>query len=335
MAINIANEMRAIEQEKSNDFAPLVSIVVVNYKNVPVTRDLLKSLREVTYPCVEIIVVDNKSDDDIAETLPEEFPEIKLILSQKNLGYAGGNNLGIRASRGDLILVINNDVEVTPGFLEPLVEVFDRFPLAGMVSPKIVYHGSNRIQYAGSTGINPWTGRGKKIAHLKEDDGAFDYTAETELIHGACMMFSRRLVEEAGLIPEIYFLYYEELDWAQEAMRKGFKLYYAGASKIYHKASSTIGKESPLQTYHMARNRLIYMRRNVDNPAFIGSMLFFILFSIPVNLMRYMMKGDSANGRAFVRGVAWHFGHNPVRTDQAGAHDLFQHQPERSQQSLK
>ncbi len=320
--------MRSIRQEKSDDFTPLVSIVVVNYKNVPVTRDLLKSLRNVTYPFVEIIVIDNKSDDDIAETLPVEFPEIKLILSPKNLGYAGGNNLGIRASRGELILVINNDVEVTPGFLEPLVEVFDRFPMAGIASPKIVYHGSRKIQYAGSAGINPWTGRGKKIGHLRDDNGAYDYTTETELIHGACMMFSRRFIEEAGLMPEIFFIYYEEHDWAQEAKRKAFKLYFAGNSKIYHKASSTIGRESPLQTYHMTRNRLIYLRRNVDNPAFIGSMLFFVFFSIPMNLMRYGMRGDMANGRAFLRGIVWHLGRNPVRIKQAGALDTILHYQE-------
>jgi len=316
--------MRSVKQEKSDDFTPLVSIVVVNYKNVPVTRDLLNSLRSVTYPSIEVIVVDNKSDDDIAETLPVEFPEIKLILSQKNLGYAGGNNLGIMASRGELILVINNDVEVAPGFLEPLAGVFRRFPLAGIVSPKIVYHDSHKIQYAGSTGINPWTGRGKKIAHLKDDDGTYDYTTETELIHGACMMFSRRFIVEAGLMPEIFFLYYEEHDWAQAAKRKGFKLYFAGASKIYHKASSTVGKESPLQTYHMTRNRLIYLRRNVANPAFIGSMLFFIFLSVPKNMMRYVMRGDMANSLAFVRGIVWHFGHNPVRINQTVAADTFQ-----------
>jgi len=317
--------MRTIVQKKSDDFTPLVSIVVVNYRNVPVTRDLLKSLRSVTYPSVEIIVVDNKSDDDIAETLPVEFPEIKLILSQKNLGYAGGNNLGIRASRGELILVINNDVEVTTGFLEPLVKVFCLFPLAGIVSPKIVYHDSRKIQYAGSAGISPWTGRGKKIAHLRDDDGTYDYTTETELIHGACMMFSRRFMEEAGLMPEIFFLYYEEHDWAQAAKRKGFKLYFAGASKIYHKASSTVGKESPLQTYHMTRNRLLYLRRNVANPAFIGSMLFFAFLSIPMNLMRYSVRGDLANGRAFIQGIVWHFGHNPVHINQSAAPDTFQH----------
>lgn len=292
---------------------PLVSILVVNYNNISVTRDLLMSLRKVTYPSVEIIVVDNNSSDDVVEVLPAEFPEITLIASAKNLGYAGGNNLAIKASHGDFMLVTNNDVEVTPGFLEPMVEVFKKHPKAGIVSPKIIYHSTGRIQYAGSTGINPWTGRGTKIAHLKADDGSFDYIRETELVHGACMMFSRKMVEQVGLIPELFFIYYEEHDWAQQARQHGFELYYVGTSKIFHKASATAGLNSPFQTYHMVRNRIMYLRRNVSSLALLSSMLFFLFFALPKNLLHYGIKGDAANTRAFLKGVFWHLRHNSVQ----------------------
>lgn len=291
----------------TNPYFPLVSIIVVNYNNISVTRDLLKSLRRVTYPAVEIIVVDNNSADKVVEILPAEFPEITLIASPTNLGYAGGNNLGIKSAHGDYFLVTNNDVEVTPNFLEPLIGVFKNFPRAGIVSPKIIYHSNGRIQYAGSTGINPWTGRGTKIAHLKADDGSFDHIRETELVHGACMMFSKRVVEEVGLIPELFFIYYEEHDWAQQARLHGFKMYYVGTSKIFHKASATAGVNSPFQTYYMVRNRIMYLRRNVSHPALASSMLFFLFFALPKSLLQYAIRRDVANTRAFLKGVLWHF----------------------------
>ncbi len=290
-----------------DSYIPLVSIIIVNYKNISVTRDLLKSLRMVTYPAVEIIVVDNNSSDNVAEILPAEFPEITLIVSPTNLGYAGGNNLGIKSAHGDYFLVINNDVEVTRDFLEPLVGVFKKFPEAGIVSPKIIYHSNGRIQYAGSMGINPWTGRGTKIAHLKTDDGSFDHIRETELVHGACMMFSKRVVEEVGLIPELFFIYYEEHDWAQQARLHGFKMFYVGTSTIFHKASATAGINSPFQTYYMVRNRIMYLRRNVSSLALVSSMLFFLFFALPKNLLQYAIRRDVANIRAFLKGVLWHF----------------------------
>lgn len=305
--------MHLNENQVNSDQYPLVSIIVVNYNNIEVTIDLLNSLRKITYPCTEIIVVDNASADRSVVNVPLDYPEVHLVLSRKNLGYAGGNNLGIRESRGSLILVTNNDVEVTPGFLEPLVEVFRNHPNAGMASPKIVYHDNKKIQYAGSTGINNWTGRGKKVAHLQPDDGQYDYTRETALVHGACMIFRRSLIDEIGYIPEVYFVYYEEHDWALQARRKGYVLYYVGASKIYHKASSTTVKGSPFQTYHMTRNRIMFLRRNVHQPALLSSLLFFVLFTIPKKIAQFTLSGDRANYRAFIQGVGWHLQHRLVR----------------------
>lgn len=295
---------------------PLVSIIIVNYNNTLVTIDLLNSLRKITYPCVEIILVDNASTDRSVMNIPIDYPEVKLVLSKKNLGYAGGNNLGIRKSNGQLILVTNNDVEVTPGFLEPLVEVFRNYPNAGLASPKIIYHDNQKIQYVGSRGINNWTGRGKKVAHLESDNGQYDYTRETALIHGACMIFRRNLINKIGFIPEVYFVYYEEHEWATQAKRRGYELYYVGTSKIYHKAASTTIKGSPFQTYHMTRNRIMFLRRNVDHPALVGSLLFFMLFTIPKKVAQFTLSGDRDNYQAFVGGVRWHLKNRLIRPDQ-------------------
>src|ERR1051325_3079625 len=220
------------------DQRPLVSIVTVNYNQTAVSRDLLLSLRKISYPNVEIIVIDNGSADDSISVLGKEFPEIQLIKTNQNLGFAGGNNVGIRVSKGDYLLLLNNDVEVTPGFLEPLVETLQNEPRAAVASPKIVFHGRNEmIQYAGSSKINMFTGRGRRIGYLETDNGQYDSIHPTELGHGACIMVSRQAISVVGLMPEDYFLYYEDHDWTEMMKRQNFKVYYVGTSKIYHKES--------------------------------------------------------------------------------------------------
>lgn len=286
---------------------PLVSLIALNYNKPNVTRDLLISLRGITYPEVEIIIVDNASSDKSYRKLKSEFPYIHLISSPVNLGYSGGNNLGMQAARGDLILLINNDVEVTPGFIEPMVRLFEEDEAIGMVSPKIVYYErGHRIQYAGSNGINPWTGRGRKEGNLKIDNGEYDRVCETELVHGACVMVSKTLVEKIGMLDESFFIYYEEHDWAERAKRNGFKLYYVGTSTIYHKESVTMGKESPFKTYYMAKNRILYLKRNVQYPARLIALSIFFLCAVPKKFFEYLFKANFKNINALIKGILWH-----------------------------
>src|SRR5688572_26442584 len=115
---------------------PLVSVITINYNQLQLTLDLLKSLRNITYPAIEIIVVDNASVQNPLPTISAEYPEVKVIVSEKNLGFAGGNNLGIEAAAGKYLLFLNNDTEVDPGFLEPLVTLFETDPKAGAASSK-------------------------------------------------------------------------------------------------------------------------------------------------------------------------------------------------------
>lgn len=288
---------------------PLVSVVTLNYNKAEVTRALLISLKCITYPAIEIIVVDNASADRSIEEVVNVFPEIKLINSETNLGFAGGNNLGMRAAKGELILLINNDVEVPPRFLEPMVDVFLFKGNAGMVSPKIIYfHNRHLIQYAGSNGISPWTGRGKKNGNLKTDEGQYNYICETSLVHGACVMVSRKLVDDIGMLDESYFIYYEEHDWAERAKAKGYTLYYVGTSTIYHKESVTTGKESPFKTYYMTKNRLLFLRRNVTYPAFLVSLMIFVFLAVPKKIFIFILQFNLTNLNALLRGILWHVG---------------------------
>ncbi|MEI9917737.1 MAG: glycosyltransferase family 2 protein [Bacteroidota bacterium] len=288
------------------DPKPLVSIVTVNFNQTAVTRDLLLSLKKISYTNIETIVIDNGSSDDSISSLAVEFPEIQLIKTHQNLGFAGGNNVGIKVAKGDYLLLLNNDVEVTPGFLEPLVETLENNPEAAVASPKIVYYGRDEmIQYAGSSKINTFTGRGRRIGYLETDKGQYDYIRPTELGHGACIMVSRKAISTVGLMPEDYFLYYEEHDWTETMKRHNFKVYYVGTSKIYHKESVSTGRNSPLKTYFLSRNRLLFARRNSSGIVLLISILYIVFIALPKNI--FQLRSDKANSRAYMRGVLWNF----------------------------
>lgn len=290
--------------------SPCVTIITINYNQLQLTCELLDSLRKLTYPEVEVIVVDNHSKENPAEIIGERYPEVKLILSSENLGFAGGNNLGIRASRGKYLLFLNNDTEVDPGFLEPLVSLFESNPKAGAASSKILYFNSGEtIQYAGSTRIDPFTGRSKRIGYMEKDQGQHNRLQETDLAHGAAMMVPRKVIEEVGMMPDFFFLYYEEVDWCESIKKAGYKIYFVPDSKVYHKESMSIGKGSTLKTYYMTRNRLLYMRRNTEGFRKLTWILFFLFFSLPKNALMFTLKRDIDHAKAFWKGLAWNITH--------------------------
>ncbi len=287
---------------------PLVTVITVNYNGAALTKELLRSFRAVSYPEVELIVVDNASTEN-PSSIQEEFPGCRVILNEENLGFAGANNTGMLHAEGKYLLFINNDTEVEPGFLEPLVEAFESDPLAGIASPKIIYYEDgrkSRIQFAGSAGINPYTMRSPDAHHLKEDNPSFNQTTGTELIHGAAMMVPAAVVKEVGLMPDLFFLYYEELDWCAAIRRAGYKALCVGRSVVYHKESMTVGRESPLKAYYMVRGRLLYMRRNLGGLQFATSLVCFVFLAFPKQTLLYLLKGRLRQLKAYLRGVFWH-----------------------------
>ncbi len=287
---------------------PLISVITVNYNQSALTNVMIESLKKCTYKNLEIIVVDNASPDDQPEEIKAQHPEIKLVKSAKNLGFAGGNNLGMEVANGEYVLFLNNDTEVEPSFLEPMIDVFKNDESIGMASPKIIYYGTDDIiQYAGAVGINMITGRGRKIGHGEKDLGQHDRSKLTDLAHGAALMIPMKVIVEVGLMPDIFFLYYEEHDWCEMVKRAGYKVMYVANSLIYHKESMSVGKNSPLKSYYMARNRLMFMRRNVRGLKYIFSVLFFLLISLPKNVLTHLMKFEFALLKTFVMGVYWNF----------------------------
>jgi len=293
---------------------PLVSIITVNFDHPEVTCEMLESLRHISYPNIEVIVVDNASPRDNPDVIKERFPEIIFIKSAVNLGFAGGNNLGIRQAKGKYVLFINNDTEVEPDFLEPLVAKCESDPQIGGVSPKIrFFHTPNTLQYTGQAPINNYTIRSHGYGHGAIDTCQFDKDTLTYFVHGAAMLIPMQVIQEVGMMAEIYFLYYEELDWGARIRKAGYQLWYVHNSLIMHKESISTGKATPFKTYYMNRSRIIYLRRNTFGPVFIVAFLFQVFISIPKNLLFYLIKGQMDHFKSYVNAILWHIHHNSAK----------------------
>lgn len=294
----------------ANNNYPLVSVVTINYNQSKITCEFLESFQRITYPNTEVFVVDNASPDDNPIVIKEKFPFINFIQTNKNLGFAGGNNIALPYCKGKYILFINNDTEVPAGFLEPLVDVLENNQNVAMVSPKIHYfHTPNTFQFAGFTPINPITIRNFAIGFGEKDVGQYDYTRETGSIFGAAMLVRYDAIVKVGMMTEIFFLYYEEHDWAEHMKKAGYKIYYQGKSLVLHKESMATVKNSPFQIFYLTRGRILYARRN--NKGFIKFLSLFYLYfvAVPKQAVQYLLKRQFNLFIASLKAVWWHWTH--------------------------
>lgn len=284
---------------------PLVSVIALNWNTTELTCDFLRSINELgTYKNLEIIIVDNGSKEDPTAALLAVNPGVKVILTGKNLGFAGGNNVGIKAAKGDYLFIVNNDTEFTPHLIESLLEPFSTDPAVGVVCPKIrFFYNRNVIQYAGFNPINVYTGRTTAVGSLEEDHGQHDTPGYTEGAHGCAMMVKREVIEKTGMFPEKFFLYYEEWDWSLRIIREGYKIFYQPKALIYHKESMTVGKQNPLKTYYHTRNRILFMRRNMSGFHFSIFICFFTLFTVPKSILKYLFTRQFTHLKYFLKGI--------------------------------
>ncbi|MGL1888644.1 MAG: glycosyltransferase family 2 protein [Reichenbachiella sp.] len=290
---------------------PLVSIISVNYNEPEETKLFLDSLYKSDYQHFETIIVDNSSKRKISKDLENKYPNLTCILHDENLGFAGGNNLGINIAKGSYLVFLNNDTLVPKDFLNTMVSFMKAHPLVGMASPKVIYP-NGIIQYGGARDIHPLTGRGKRIGLYEKDIGQFDHIHETGLPHGAAMIVSKDAIDQIGGMPEEYFLYYEEHDWCKHLKKSGFKMYYVGTTHIVHKESISVGEDSPLKVYYMNRNRILFHFRNFSGLNLISGLMFYSIFALSKTTLIYLLQGKLKHLKSLWRGVLWHFNKNYV-----------------------
>jgi len=290
---------------------PLVTIITINYNGLQDTCELLETL-PLGDDDLEVIVVDNASREDEGAVIGERFPQVKVIRSDRNLGFAGGNNLGIREAKGKYLFFINNDTllerksEEREGksFASALVERLESDKRIGAVCPKIRFTwGERPIQYAGYTPLSAVTLRNRSIGFGEDDRGQYDVAHPTPYAHGAAMMVKREAIDKAGMMPECYFLYYEELDWSMMLRRAGYDIWYEPAATVFHKESQSTGQESPLRTYYITRNRLLFVRRNCPRRTRWLSYLYLVGLVAVKDVAKQLLHGRADLARATVKGV--------------------------------
>ena len=283
----------------------ILSIITINYNGQKDTCELIGTL-PLEDKSIEVIVVDNASAQDEATIIEERYPQVKIIRSKKNLGFAGGNNLGIKAAKGKYLFFLNNDTLLKPqtSDIRSLISRLETSPKIGMVCPKIRFTWGNQlIQFAGYTPLTPITMRNKAIGCGEEDCGQYDTPHSTPYAHGAAMMIKREVIEKAGLLPECYFLYYEELDWSMMIRRVGYDIWYEPACTVFHKESQTTGQNSPLRTYYITRNRLLFALRNQLGRAKYITYLYLIGLVAIRDILKYIFQRRWNLVRATIRGV--------------------------------
>ena len=281
-----------------------ISIITVNYNGLSDTCALIDSIP--FDETMEVIVVDNASKNDEGSIIQTRYPQVRVIQSSENLGFAGGNNLGIKASTGDYLFFINNDTELHPDDwnLQALVDRMDSSEHIGMVCPKIRFAwDSYPIQFAGYTPLSPITLRNRSIGFGEEDRGQYNTAHPTPYAHGAAMMVKREAIEKAGMMPECFFLYYEELDWSMMITRAGYNIWYEPACTIYHKESQATGQDSPLKTYYLMRNRLLLAKRNIPLPIRILSYTYLIGIVGTKDIIKNIIKGHFQQAKATLKGI--------------------------------
>lgn len=292
-------------------FSPNISvaIILVNWNGLEFTSACLSSLKNIDYPDFKVFVVDNGSENQEGKVLKSRFPEIVLIETGENLGFAGGNNVGIRKALAEgfsHVLLLNNDTVVEPDFLGELVRASQKYPDAGIIQPLILFlHNPREIWSAGGKWIPTFCrsitlGDREPIANYRVKNPKLDWAT------GCAMLLSSKAIEKAGLLNEQFFVYFEDVEWSLRIQKSGFGIFLEEKSKIYHEAGASSKKQhaegtlSPRVFYYHVRNQLFLIRlqHHYKIPSFGYHLGRFILW-----MGYFLIRGRFTKLRAVAKGL--------------------------------
>ena len=262
----------------------------------------------------DIYVADNASIDGSVAFIKENFPNVNLIQNSSNHGFAKGYNDALKQVDADIYCLLNSDVEVTPGWLEPIKEAFLKFPDASIIQPKILdLLRRDYFEYAGAAGGfldqfgYPFC-RGRIFQAIEKDEGQYDDTTEIFWATGACMFIKRDVFDNLGGFDEEYFAHQEEVDLCWRAQNKGLKVYYVGASYVYHLGGSTLSNMNPKKTYLNFRNSLFSITKNLPRKkAF--PIIFVRLFLDGIAAIRFILQLKPVHCWAIVKAHLSYYRH--------------------------
>lgn len=249
-----------------------LSIVIPHLKGVDILRDCLQSVSSSTFKDFEVILVDNGSDDGSREMVSDQFPDVHQIRLTTNKGYAGGCNEGIRASKGEYILLLNDDAQIDTGALEALVAALDENPRAGSAQPKLLdIRDRTRFDYAGACGglmdiFGYPFAFGRTFMSLEVDEGQFDRVSDIFWACGTCAIFRRSAIEEVGLLDEDFFAHMEEIDLAWRLHLAGYLSLRVPQAVVYHYSGHTLPNTERRKMYLNHRNSIVCLIKNYSIP---------------------------------------------------------------------
>ena len=265
----------------------LISIIVLNYNAGELLLNCINSLKKSTYQNIEILVVDNISSDGSHTKCKKQFPDIKLIQNRKNLGYCGGNNVGIKEAKGEFIVILNPDTIVEENWLDEMFNAFNEFG-DGLYQPKIIsLNESDIIQSTGNMihafGFGFARDKGKKIIEKKEEIEKIGYAS------GTCLFTTKKVLEKVGLLDEFLFLYHDDLDLGWRAAQIGINSYYVPKSKIFHAESYSL-KWSAKKFYWLERNRKYCLKTHYSKDTYKKMSFSLMLVDLSIWIF-YISKG--------------------------------------------
>ena len=248
---------------------PRVSIVIVSWNAKSVVQQCLPSVVATDYPNLEIIFADNASTDGSAAWVAREYPSVKIVRHPENWLFARGNNAALPHATGDLVLLLNNDVEVPPGWLRPLVDTMTNDPEVAAVQPKLLqYDDRGRFEYAGGAGGYldrlgyPFT-RGRLLNTMETDRGQYDDARDVFWATGAALLLRRSALDEVGLLDERFEMHMEEIDLCWRLQRHGYRVRVEPTSTVYHIGGASLPQGSPRKAYYNFRNSLLLLYKNL------------------------------------------------------------------------
>ena len=296
---------------------PLVSIITVNYNGLEYLKMLFTSLRRVTYSPLEVILVDNASTDESVEYTRRHFPEVVILRNPENYMYARGNNEGIRIARGEILCLLNNDVEVDPGFLEPIVEAFQKDETLAAAQPKILaLDQRDYFEYAGAAGgfIDrygyPFL-RGRLFFTTEPDRGQYDQPMDIFWASGAALFLRKSVLPEVGLLDEDFTLHMEEIDLCWRIHLQGYRIRCIPQSRIWHKGGGTLSAENPRKIYWNYRNNIFLLFKNSGGINLVRILLFRLLLDA-LAAVGELVRGNPGGTLSIIRAYLWNLLHFPL-----------------------
>jgi hypothetical protein len=251
-----------LERDRTAVDAPPVSVVVLHWRGLADTLACLESLMRLDYPSSHVIVVDNGSGDDLA-AIRRQFPQATVVENGRNLGFAGGSNVGIARALADgaeYVFLLNNDTEVAPDLLSRIVDAAESDPSIGIIGPTVLYYDPSDVIWSAGGTVGPLA----QTSHLDVDERLPDRPIvelrDVDYVTGCALLVSRAVVERIGVLDERFFAYFEEVDLCARAREAGFRVVHAPTGRVWHKIERTARAHSRFYLYLMARNRLLYLR---------------------------------------------------------------------------